>query len=120
MRSGNWLRRVMTGDTIHDQGCSLKVYRRECLAGVDFCRDLHRRYITAILKERGCRVGEMKIRHHCRKYGRSKYTIRKNGMAFPICWCWRFGGNIPRTPVQATKKAYAIERLEGFGEEMPS
>ena len=47
---GNWLRRFMTGDPTHDQGCSLKVYRRKCLEGLDFHRDLHRRYITAILR----------------------------------------------------------------------
>ncbi len=101
---GNWLRRAMTGDKIHDQGCSLKVYRRKCLAGLDFCRDLHRRYITAILNWKGCRVGEMKIRHHRRKYGRSKYTIRKKWNGIPdllVVALWRQHST---RPIQATEK----------------
>jgi len=117
---GNWLRRVMTGDTIHDQGCSLKVYRRECLAGVDVCRDLHRRYITAILQGKGCRVGEMKIRHHRRKHGRSKYTIRKKWKGIPDLLVLAFWRQHSTRRVQTTNKAYAIERLDGFGEDMPS
>lgn len=76
-RIGNWLRRVMTGDKIHDHGCSLKVYRRECLDGMEFYSDLHRRYITALLSWKGFRIGEMKTRHSPRNHGKSKYTIRK-------------------------------------------
>jgi glycosyltransferase involved in cell wall biosynthesis len=74
---GNWLRRIMTGDKIHDHGCSLKVYKKECLESIDFYSDLHRRYITALLTWKGFNVGEMKTRHHARRYGVSKYSIRK-------------------------------------------
>ncbi len=74
---GNWLRRLMTGDKIHDHGCSLKVYKRECIEDMDFYSDLHRRYITALLGWKGYRVGEMKTRHHARKFGKSKYSVRK-------------------------------------------
>ncbi len=76
-RIGNWLRRVMTGEKIHDHGCSLKVYRRECLEGIELYSDLHRRYITALLTWKGYRVGEMKVRHRPRRYGVTKYSIRK-------------------------------------------
>lgn len=76
-RIGNWLRTAMTGDRTHDHGCSLKVYRRRCLDDLEFYSDLHRRYITALLDWKGYRIGEMKVRHHPRKHGRTKYTIRK-------------------------------------------
>jgi len=74
---GNWLRRRMTGEKIHDHGCSLKVYRRTCLDGIELYSDLHRRYITALLSWKGYRVGEMKVRHHPRTFGATKYSIRK-------------------------------------------
>jgi len=74
---GNWLRRVMTGDKIHDHGCSLKAYKKECIKDLEFYSDLHRRYITALLSWKGYRVGEMKTHHHARQYGKSKYSIRK-------------------------------------------
>jgi glycosyltransferase involved in cell wall biosynthesis len=75
-RFGNWLRRRVTGERIHDQGCSLKVYRRECLKNLELYGEMHR-YITALLTWKGFRVGEMVVRHHPRRYGKTKYTMRK-------------------------------------------
>lgn len=74
---GNWLRRIVTGDKTHDHGCSLKVYKKECLDSIEFYSDLHRRYIAALLAWKGFKVGEMKTTHHARKYGVSKYSVRK-------------------------------------------
>jgi len=74
---GNWLRRIVTGDKTHDHGCSLKVYKKECLDSIEFYSDLHRRYIAALLAWKGFKVGEMRTTHHARKYGKSKYSIRK-------------------------------------------
>jgi hypothetical protein len=117
---GNWLRRVLTGDTIHDQGCSLKVYRRKCLEELDFHRDLHRRYITAILHWKGYRVGEMKIRHHRRRYGRSKYTIRKKWHGILDLLVVAFWIRHPSQPIHSARATYAIDHLEGLREKMPS
>ena len=117
---GNWLRRLMTGDTIHDQGCSLKVYRRRCLEGLDFHRDLHRRYITAILRWKGYRVGETKIRHHRRRYGSSKYTIRKKWNGILDLLVVAFYIRHASGPVRADRPAYAVDHLAGFHEKMPS
>jgi len=117
---GNWLRRLLTGDAIHDQGCSLKVYRRKCLEGLDFCGDLHRRYITAILRWKGYRVGELKIRHHRRRYGSSKYTIRKKWNGILDLLVVAFWIQHSTQPVHSAGAAYAIDHLEGFRETMPS
>jgi glycosyltransferase involved in cell wall biosynthesis len=117
---GNWLRRALTGDTTHDQGCSLKAYRRKCLEGLDFCGDLHRRYITAILRWQGYRVGEMKIRHHRRRYGSSKYTIRKKWKGILDLLVVAFWMRHSTSPCHSAGAAYAIDRLEGLHEKMPS
>lgn len=78
---GNWLRKKVTGEKIHDHGCSLKVYRKEALVDLELYGEMHR-YITALLSWKGFRVGEMVVRHHARKYGKTKYNIRKKLKGF--------------------------------------
>lgn len=80
-RIGNWMRRAVTGEKIHDQGCSLKVYRKEALQDLELYGEMHR-YITALLSWKGFRVGEMVVRHHSRKYGSTKYTIKQKLKGF--------------------------------------
>jgi glycosyltransferase involved in cell wall biosynthesis len=117
---GNWLRRFMTGDPTHDHGCSLKVYRRKCLEGLDFHRDLHRRYITAILRWEGYRVGETRVRHHRRRYGRSKYSIRKKWNGILDLLVVAFWARHAAQPVRAAGAIYAVDHLAGFPEKTPS
>jgi glycosyltransferase involved in cell wall biosynthesis len=78
---GNWVRRLVTGEKIHDQGCSLKVYRKEALQDLELYGEMHR-YITALMSWKGFRVGEMVVRHHARKYGSTNYTIKKKLKGF--------------------------------------
>lgn len=78
---GNWLHRYITGEKIHDHGCSLKVYRREALKDLELYGEMHR-YITALLSWKGFTVGEEKVQHHPRERGRTKYNIRKKMKGF--------------------------------------
>lgn len=78
---GNWLRRKVTGEKIHDHGCSLKVYRREVLKDLELYGEMHR-YITALLSWKGFKVGEETVRHHPRKAGHTKYSIKKKLKGF--------------------------------------
>lgn len=68
----NFLRKSITKEKIHDSGCSLKIYKRECFDNVDLYGETHR-YITGILSLDGLSIGEMKVRHNPRKYGKTKY-----------------------------------------------
>lgn len=78
---GNWIHRKVTGEKIHDHGCSLKVYKKEALADLELYGEMHR-YITALLSWKGFRVGEMVVRHHPRKFGQTKYSIMKKLKGF--------------------------------------
>jgi glycosyltransferase involved in cell wall biosynthesis len=78
---GNWLHRYITGEKIHDHGCSLKVYRREALKDLELYGEMHR-YITALLSWKGFKVGEEKVRHRPRERGNTKYSIRKKMKGF--------------------------------------
>lgn len=78
---GNFLRRWITKEKIHDSGCSLKVYRREVLLDLELYGEMHR-YITALLTWKGFRVGEMVVQHHPRRAGKTKYTLRRTIKGF--------------------------------------
>ena len=80
-KTGNLIHRLVTGEKIHDHGCSLKIYRREALEDLELYGEMHR-YITALLSWKGFRVGEMVVRHHPRQHGRTNYSIRKKLKGF--------------------------------------
>ncbi len=66
-------RQVFLRDGIHDSGCTLKVFRRKVLEGLDLVGGQHR-FIPAILRDRGWKVGEIVVSHRPRRRGRSKYN----------------------------------------------
>ena len=68
----NWATRKVAQVELHDFNCGFKVYRREVLEQVPVYGELHR-YIPVLASRRGFRVGELAVRHHPRKSGRSKY-----------------------------------------------
>lgn len=70
----NWLIQRMTGVKIHDYGCSLKAYRTELVADMNLYGELHR-FIPALAYIEGARITEMPVRHHARRFGRSKYGL---------------------------------------------
>ncbi len=70
----NWLIGRVTGVELHDYGCSLKAYRSELVADMNLYGELHR-FLPALAFIEGARIAEMQVRHHARKFGRSKYGI---------------------------------------------
>lgn len=66
----------LTGVYLHDYGCTLKAYKREVIKNIDLYGEMHR-YIPAIASWMGVRVSEVPVRHHSRKYGRSKYGVSR-------------------------------------------
>jgi glycosyltransferase involved in cell wall biosynthesis len=73
----NLLIRTRTGcPEIHDFGCTLKAYRRELLRDIRLYGEMHR-FLPALCKWRGARLGEMVVRHRPRVNGRTKYGISR-------------------------------------------
>jgi glycosyltransferase involved in cell wall biosynthesis len=64
----------VTGVRLHDYGCSLKAYRREVVTDLNLYGELHR-FLPALAFIEGARIGEVKVNHHPRRYGQSKYGI---------------------------------------------
>jgi glycosyltransferase involved in cell wall biosynthesis len=75
-RIANRLRRRFTAEDIHDSGCTLRAYKRECIADLELYGEMHR-YIPALLLWKGYKIGEVKVRHHERKHGKTKYSWRR-------------------------------------------
>ncbi|MFM7549778.1 MAG: glycosyltransferase family 2 protein [Cyanobacteriota bacterium] len=64
----------VTGVKLHDYGCSLKAYRREVVDDLNLYGELHR-FLPALASIEGARITEVKVAHHARRYGQSKYGI---------------------------------------------
>ncbi len=96
-RGANLLRKILIKDAIHDSGCSLKAYRRECFADVDLFGEMHR-FIPALLELQGFRVAEVVVTHHPRINGVTKYNWRRSIKGFVdmlTIWFWRKYANRP-------------------------
>jgi len=72
----NWLIGKVTGIPIKDNGCSLKAYRAEVIKNVPLYNEMHR-FIPAMASIAGPRLAEIKVRHHSRQFGESKYGLSR-------------------------------------------
>lgn len=91
------LRRVLINDGIHDSGCSLKVYKKECFECVDLYGEMHR-FIPAILKIKGFKIGEIEVNHNPRAIGKTKYNWKrgvKGVLDMFAVWFWKKYSNRP-------------------------
>lgn len=89
-RGANFLRHVLVHDGIHDSGCSLKIYRRECFKGVNLYGEQHR-FIPAMLKIKGFQIGEVVVNHRPRTFGKTKYNWKRTIKGFVdmiSVWFW--------------------------------
>jgi glycosyltransferase involved in cell wall biosynthesis len=75
-RIANRLIRRTTQVSLHDTGCSLKAYRREVVRKINLYGEMHR-FIPALARIEGARIGEMVVNHHERRFGKSKYNLTR-------------------------------------------
>jgi glycosyltransferase involved in cell wall biosynthesis len=68
----------LLGVPLHDYGCTLKAYRREVIEGVRLYGEMHR-FIPIYAVWEGGLVTEIKVMHHPRRFGRSKYGFGRIG-----------------------------------------
>jgi glycosyltransferase involved in cell wall biosynthesis len=75
-RIANWIIGKVTGVPIKDNGCSLKAYRADVIKHVPLYSEMHR-FIPAMASIAGPRIAEIKVRHHARQFGESKYGLSR-------------------------------------------
>lgn len=91
------LRSLFLSDDVHDSGCSLKAFRRECFENLDLYGEMHR-FIPALLRLKGFKVGELVVKHHPRQHGVTKYgaaRIIKGFLDILSVWFWKKYANRP-------------------------
>jgi glycosyltransferase involved in cell wall biosynthesis len=75
-RVANWIISQISGVRLHDFGCTLKAYRREVVKDVRLYGEMHR-FVPIYASWMGARVCEIPVRHHARKFGKSKYGLER-------------------------------------------
>jgi glycosyltransferase involved in cell wall biosynthesis len=66
----------LTGVKLHDHNCGMKCYRAAVFREVRLYGELHR-FIPVLAAARGFQVGEIEINHRPRRFGHSKYGVRR-------------------------------------------
>jgi glycosyltransferase involved in cell wall biosynthesis len=65
-----------TGVTLHDYGCTLKIYRSDIAKNIRLYGELHR-FIPAIASGLGASMAEVPVNDRARRFGKSKYGIMR-------------------------------------------
>ena len=73
-RIANGIRNRLSGDSIRDTGCSLKVFRAEAVRSIPWFDGMHR-FLPTLLRYQGYSVLEHPVSHHARRAGLSKYGV---------------------------------------------
>jgi len=75
-RIANALISRLMGVAIRDTGCTLKAFRSKAIKGIPLYSDMHR-FIPAMTSLVGARIVEMPVKHHPRRFGKSKYGLSR-------------------------------------------
>lgn len=89
----NTVRSKLCQDSVHDTGCSLKIYRSSCLRKIKLYNGMHR-FLPALFKMEGFRIKEVPVNHRKRLSGQSKYNLFNRFLSpltdlFAIIWMRR-------------------------------
>lgn len=104
----------LTGVKLHDINCGLKAYRREVTDNIHVYGQLHR-YLPVLAQKEGFRIGEVEVRHHPRKYGKSKFGLSRYTSGFFDLLTVLFLTRYTRRPLHLFGLGGIIAFLLGFG-----
>lgn len=62
--------------SLHDYGCSLKVFRADVIKNIKLYGEMHR-FIPAVAAQLGVKICEVPVNHRARQFGTSKYGISR-------------------------------------------
>lgn len=72
----NYVTKVLSGIKIHDFNCGLKAYRKDVVKSISVHGELHR-YIPVLADWKGFKISEVVVKHHPRRYGKTKFGISR-------------------------------------------
>ncbi len=75
-RIANGFRNWLTRESVADVGCSLRVFRKECIRHLSPFNGFHR-FLPTLIQLHGCsKMAEMPVNHRPRNFGHTKYGIQ--------------------------------------------
>ncbi len=66
----------VSGIKLHDFNCGIKVYRKDVVKSLQVYGEMHR-YLPALANWDGFKVTELPVKHHPRRYGKSKFGFSR-------------------------------------------
>lgn len=70
----NYIIRTSSGVRLKDYGCALKVFKAELAKDLGLYGELHR-FIPVLATLEGAKMAQVDVKHHARKFGKSKYGL---------------------------------------------
>lgn len=107
------LRRAFLQDVVHDSGCTLKVFSKECFENLSLYGEMHR-FIPAILAWKGYKIGEVKVAHYPRRKGKTKYNLSRLMRGFLDLLVLRFWFRYSTRPIHLFGAIGIILLISGF------
>ncbi len=95
----NRLISLVTGVRIHDNGCTLKAFRRELVKGMSIYAEQHR-FLPVLSAGRGARIAEMVVNHRPRRFGSSKYGLSRAARVLLDLVAVKFVSQFSHRPIQ--------------------
>ncbi len=72
----NWLVRKVTGIPVKDNGCAIRAYRGNIINNFPMYSEMHR-LLPVITALAGAKFTQIKVKHHSRQFGHSKYGLSR-------------------------------------------
>ena len=110
----NWFARQVSGIKLHDFNCGLKAYRNQVVKSIEVYGDMHR-YIPLLAKRAGfTKIGEKVVQHQKRKYGSTKYGMKRFIVGYLDLISIGFIGRFGRRPMHLFGTFGTLMFLVGF------
>jgi len=110
----NWVTRQVSGIKLHDFNCGLKAYHRDVVKAIHVYGEMHR-YIPLIAKWSGFnRIGEQVVEHRARKYGTTKYGMKRFMTGFLDLLSVTFVTRFKKNPMHFFGVLGSLSFLSGF------
>lgn len=94
----NFIISLTTEVKLHDTGCTLKAYRRWIFQDLSLYGEMHR-FLPALAAAQGAKVAEIKVTHHQRPSGKSKYNFQRTFKVFLDLLTVKFFGSFSTKPI---------------------
>lgn len=110
----NWFARQVSGIKLHDFNCGIKAYRSQVVKSIEVYGDMHR-YLPFLAKRAGfTKIGEKIVQHQKRKYGTTKYGMKRFLIGYLDLVSIGFIGRFGRRPMHLFGTFGTLMFLVGF------